>query len=60
MGIIKKMTVLPHGTTIENREYAGHHQHLVCSPGGALCRYAYDLDQAHNFADLYEELYSYK
>ncbi len=54
------MTTLPHGTTIESREYNGYYHHLVCSPGGALCRYAYDLDQAHNFADLYEELYRYR
>ena len=53
--MVDKMTILPHGTTIEIFEKRGHKQHLVCSNGGGVCRYAQTEDEATKFADTFEE-----
>ena len=53
--MVDKMTILPHGTTIEIFEKRGHKQHLVCSNGGGVCRYAQTEDEATIFADTFEE-----
>ena len=53
--MVDKMTILPHGTTIEVFENRGHKKHLVCSNGGGMCRYAKTEDEATIFADTFEE-----
>jgi len=53
--MVDKMTILPHGTTIEIFQNSGHTQHLVCASGGGMCRYAKTEDEADRFANTFEQ-----
>ena len=55
-----KVTILPHGTTIETISDQGHIFHRVCDPGGDMCRYTENQDTAQDFAAIYEEIVNYK
>ena len=55
-----KVTILPHGTTIETVTNRGHTFHRVCDPGGDMCRYTENQDTAQDFAAIYEEIFDYK
>jgi hypothetical protein len=52
---------LGNGTTIEfGEDFGGHYVHRICSPTGAMCRYAEPFHVALTYAAQYDEYYALK
>jgi hypothetical protein len=56
---METIQILSNGTTIEfGEDLGGNYVHRVCSPTGAMCRYAEPLHVALTYAAQYDEYYA--
>ena len=55
---MNKVTIFPHGTTIETLVRDGGKTHRVCCLNEAMCRYTSSFDEAQTYAELFEQTHT--